>query len=510
MQFPLGPRQRGVGSKTHLARTGSRLYRGGKKNIRLIGERRAWWAISGKKSKNSKRPPIGTHMDVDALPAESRKLVPAGPILKGGKKDLLEERSARHLLSGTPFEFMLRGMRTVGGASAESKSLETPAKASGTPAESLRKVGSMNARNPLRKQRGMMGSMLSCVCMAWLGFCMSLSFCGFCMESLDREVVLHQPQSFAWTSACLVEDSFRFSTTWAALFRPKEIELDRQEYALAVVPSASEQEICAAARRTSTSTTTVGIVSARGRGCSGLSSTTRPQKGTMLIIKSGSCYNPNEGERLVFGAKAAGRWKSFALIAFSLSLLSRVTAIGRAIRSRGAVCACFRRKGGRRDRVDERASGPRRVGRAKKSQKEPKFSETQSAQKVLKKVLCMGFVISAAILLFLRNSATPSLFCEGSSFAAAPYGKLSPGWGGRCDDGCRGLPGFRRSSPGGYHRLPFLCPNTYGGGRSGACSACRSPSGAVADLVVHSTDRGVTSCSGKRPFQSRNPWSQKG
>ena len=30
------------GWKTHLARTGSRLYRGGKKNIRLIGERRAW------------------------------------------------------------------------------------------------------------------------------------------------------------------------------------------------------------------------------------------------------------------------------------------------------------------------------------------------------------------------------------------------------------------------------------------------------------------------------------
>ena len=365
-------------------------------------------------------------MDVDALPAESRKLVPAGPILKGGKKDLLEERSARHLLSGTPFEFMLRGMRTVEGARVESKSFETPAKASGPQAESLRKVGSMNSRNPLRKQHGMFGSMLSCVCMAWLGFCMSLFFRGFFMKSLDRGLVLRSPESFAWTSACSVEDPFRFSTTWAAWFRPKEIGLDRQEYALAVVPSAREQEICAAARRTSTFTITAGIVSPRGRGCSGLSSTTRPQKGRMQIIKIGSCYNPNEGERLVFGARAAGRWKNLTLIAFSFAWFGFVL---------------------------------RRVGRAEKSQKKPEFSGTQGAKKALKNLLGMGFVISVAVFLLLSNSATLSRFCDGSSFAAAPHGKLSPCWGGRCGDECPGLPGIRRSGPGDYHRVPFFCPN---------------------------------------------------
>ena len=59
-----------------------------------------------------------------------------------------------------------------------------------------------------------------------------------------------------------------------------------------------------------------------------------------------------------FETPAAGRWKSLALIAFSLFLLGFVTKIGRAIRSRGAVCDCFRRKGGGKDRVEERASGP--------------------------------------------------------------------------------------------------------------------------------------------------------
>ena len=62
----------------------------------------------------------------------------------------------------------------------------------------------------------------------------------------------------------------------------------------------------------------------------------------MLSIKIGSCCDLNEEKCLFFGARAAEQWKSLALIAVFLFLLGFVTEIGRAIRSRGTVCACFR------------------------------------------------------------------------------------------------------------------------------------------------------------------------
>ena len=46
------------GWKTFLAKGGSRLYKGNKKSIKLVGAQRAWWAVSGSK-KNPKRQPKG-------------------------------------------------------------------------------------------------------------------------------------------------------------------------------------------------------------------------------------------------------------------------------------------------------------------------------------------------------------------------------------------------------------------------------------------------------------------
>ena len=44
------------GWRTHLYRTGSRMFRG-KRNLKLEGVNRAWWALSGSKKSTSKRQP---------------------------------------------------------------------------------------------------------------------------------------------------------------------------------------------------------------------------------------------------------------------------------------------------------------------------------------------------------------------------------------------------------------------------------------------------------------------
>ena len=113
------------GWKTYLAKNGSRLYKGNKKSIKLLGAQRAWWAVSGNKKGKSKRQPRGGvgDMELDALekcttgapPGLCSDLGsgPPGPrsILKG-KKEGSEERGARNCLRDTPFSFMLRGFRS--------------------------------------------------------------------------------------------------------------------------------------------------------------------------------------------------------------------------------------------------------------------------------------------------------------------------------------------------------------------------------------------------------------
>ena len=113
------------GWKTYLAKNGSRLYKGNKKSIKLLGAQRAWWAVSGNKKGKSKRQPRGGvgDMELDALekcttgapPGLCSDLGsgPPGPrsILKG-KKEGFEERGARNCLRDTPFSFMLRGFRS--------------------------------------------------------------------------------------------------------------------------------------------------------------------------------------------------------------------------------------------------------------------------------------------------------------------------------------------------------------------------------------------------------------
>ena len=113
------------GWKTYLAKNGSRLYKGNKKSIKLLGAQRAWWAVSGNKKGKSKRQPRGGvgDMELDALekcttgapPGLCSDLGsgPPGPrsILKG-KKEGSEERGARNSLRDTPFSFMLRGFRS--------------------------------------------------------------------------------------------------------------------------------------------------------------------------------------------------------------------------------------------------------------------------------------------------------------------------------------------------------------------------------------------------------------
>ena len=113
------------GWKTYLAKNGSRLYKGNKKSIRLLGAQRAWWAVSGNKKGKSKRQSRGGvgDMELDALeksPAGAPSGLfsdlgsgPPGPqsILKT-KKETSEERGAQNCLRDTPFSFMLRGFRS--------------------------------------------------------------------------------------------------------------------------------------------------------------------------------------------------------------------------------------------------------------------------------------------------------------------------------------------------------------------------------------------------------------
>ena len=115
------------GWKTFLAKGGSRLYKGNKKSIKLVGAQRAWWAVSGSK-KNPKRQPKGAvPMEIDSIsegpkPGRCAGTVLPGPaltgleappgILKNRRKEAeveIEAPGARNPLSGTPFSFLFRG-----------------------------------------------------------------------------------------------------------------------------------------------------------------------------------------------------------------------------------------------------------------------------------------------------------------------------------------------------------------------------------------------------------------
>ena len=115
------------GWKTFLAKGGSRLYKGNKKSIKLMGAQRAWWAVSGSK-KNLKRQPKGAvPMEIDSIsegpkpgrcagtalpgPALTGPEAPPG-ILKNRRKEAeyeIEAPGAQNPLSGTPFSFLFRG-----------------------------------------------------------------------------------------------------------------------------------------------------------------------------------------------------------------------------------------------------------------------------------------------------------------------------------------------------------------------------------------------------------------
>ena len=119
-----------LGWKTYLSKTGSRMHKGNKKSIKLVGHNRAWWAFSGgKKSKaSSKKGAEGPKdMELDSLKDTfvpgSEVTIPSGPrtaprsiLKKGGKglrkvDELEDEQCGRHALSSTPFSFLLRGFR---------------------------------------------------------------------------------------------------------------------------------------------------------------------------------------------------------------------------------------------------------------------------------------------------------------------------------------------------------------------------------------------------------------
>ena len=113
--------------KTFLSKGGSRLYKGNKKSIKLMGAQRAWWAVSGSK-KNPKRQPKGAvPMEIDSIsegpkpgrcagtalpgPALTGPEAPPG-ILKNRRKEAeyeIEAPGAQNPLSGTPFSFLFRG-----------------------------------------------------------------------------------------------------------------------------------------------------------------------------------------------------------------------------------------------------------------------------------------------------------------------------------------------------------------------------------------------------------------
>ena len=78
------------GWKTFLAKGGSRLYKGNKKSIKLMGAQRAWWAVSGSK-KNPKRQPKGAvPMEIDSIsegpkPGRCAGTALPGPALTGSE-----------------------------------------------------------------------------------------------------------------------------------------------------------------------------------------------------------------------------------------------------------------------------------------------------------------------------------------------------------------------------------------------------------------------------------------
>ena len=59
VQRPFALDRGGTGMEDVLAKNGSRLYKGNKKSIKLLGAQRAWWAVSGNKKGKSKRQPRG-------------------------------------------------------------------------------------------------------------------------------------------------------------------------------------------------------------------------------------------------------------------------------------------------------------------------------------------------------------------------------------------------------------------------------------------------------------------
>ena len=110
------------GWRTHLFKTGSRLFKG-KRNLRLEGLNRAWWAIS-RQSKKSKRKPRGggssTDMDLDAARRTSNSTPPAGilkheespsPLETVPPRNTATTRESRRALDSSPFAFLIRGLR---------------------------------------------------------------------------------------------------------------------------------------------------------------------------------------------------------------------------------------------------------------------------------------------------------------------------------------------------------------------------------------------------------------
>ena len=116
------------GWRTHLYRTGSTMFRG-KRNLKLEGVNRAWWALSGSKKSTSKRQPSGgKDMEIDSVAGKQPVRGPSPPpgILRKSPEDQearsssgtprsLEttrssEMSSRHVLEGSPFAFLVRSM----------------------------------------------------------------------------------------------------------------------------------------------------------------------------------------------------------------------------------------------------------------------------------------------------------------------------------------------------------------------------------------------------------------
>ena len=116
------------GWRTHLYRTGSRMFRG-KRNLKLEGVNRAWWALSGSKKSTSKRQPSGgKDMELDSVAGKQPVRGPSPPpgILRKSPEDQearsssgtprsLEttrssEMSSRRVLEGSPFAYLVRSM----------------------------------------------------------------------------------------------------------------------------------------------------------------------------------------------------------------------------------------------------------------------------------------------------------------------------------------------------------------------------------------------------------------